>query len=148
LPSGKRTKANSEATEVKPADLAGLFFESYAAGGTTTWPQTDGKDLQIAFFEVWWKAHPNVEFTPVPADMVMASGSGLDPHITLDNAKYQLDRVAAKWAATKNRDQATVRKEIESLLRDNSSAPLGGLAGVPLVNVFDINVALRKQFAP
>jgi K+-transporting ATPase ATPase C chain len=140
--------ANPEATEVKPADLAGLFFDSYATGGTTAWPQTDGKDLQIAFFEVWWKAHPYAEFTPVPADMVMASGSGLDPHITLDNALYQLDRVAAKWAGTKNRDLAALRKEIESLLREKSSAPLAGLAGVPLVNVFDINVALRKQFAP
>jgi K+-transporting ATPase c subunit len=41
-----------------------------------------------------------------------------------------------------------LRQEIESLLREKSSAPLAGLAGVPLVNVFDINVALRKQFAP
>jgi K+-transporting ATPase ATPase C chain len=141
-------KANPEATELKPADLAGLFFDSYAKGETTTWSQTDGKDLQIAFFEVWWKAHPIAEFTPVPADIVMASGSGLDPHITLNNALYQLDRVADKWAAVKNRDRGTVYKQIETLLRDNASAPLAGLAGVPLVNVFEVNVALRKQFGP
>lgn len=141
-------KANPDATEVKPTELAGLYFESYATGNTKTWPQTDGKDLQIAFFETWWKAHPNAEFTQVPADMVMASGSGLDPHITLDNALYQLDRVATKWATTKKLDTTAVRKEIDALLRANSSAPLAGLAGVPLVNVFDVNVALRKQFAP
>ena len=47
---------------------------------------------------------PDADLEPVPADMVMASGSGLDPHITLKNALYQLDRVAAKWAADTNRN--------------------------------------------
>ena len=50
----------------------------------------------------------------VPGDMVTASGSGLDPHITLDNAEYQLDRVASKWAADTKRDPAKVRQQIEA----------------------------------
>ena len=45
----------------------------------------------------------------VPGDMVTTSGSGLDPHITLENAEYQLDRVASKWAADTKRDPAEVR---------------------------------------
>jgi K+-transporting ATPase ATPase C chain len=139
--------ANPETGDPTPSDLAALYLESFATGGTTAWPETDGKDLQLAFFEVWWKAHPAAEFALVPADMVMASGSGLDPHITLDNALYQLDRVAGKWAGIKTRDQAAVRREIEELLRESASAPLAGLAGVPLVNVFEINVALLRQYA-
>lgn len=103
-------------------------------------------DIASAFFEQWWAAHSTADVQPVPADMVMASGSGLDPHITLDNARYQLDRVASAWAATANRDPADVRKEIEALLAEKAEAPLGGLVGVDLVNVFEVNLAIRNRF--
>ena len=80
------------------------------------------------------------------ADMVMASGSGLDPHITLKNALYQLDRVAAKRAADTNRDVAKVRQEIKALLNQKKDAPLGGLVGIDLVNVLEVNLALSEQY--
>ena len=99
-----------------------------------------------AFFEVWWKAHPKAEFDPVPADMVMASGAGMDPHITLASALYQLDRVAAKRAEMTKRNQTEVRKDIEALLRQNAAAPLAGLAGVDMVNVLEINLALQEKY--
>ena len=69
--------------------------------------------------------------------MVMASGSGLDPHITLDNALYQLDRVAAAWATKTKQDQSQVRQQIEKLLQEKAEAPLNGLVGVKLVNVLE-----------
>ena len=78
--------------------------------------------------------------------MVMASGSGLDPHITLKNALYQLDRVAQKWAEDTKRDNAGVRREIEELLRQKTEAPFGGLIGVELVNVLEVNLALQERF--
>ena len=78
----------------------------------------------------------------------MASGSGLDPHITLKNALYQLDRVAGKWAAETRLDPAEVRREIESLLRRQAEAPLGGLVGVELVNVLEVNLALQELYRP
>jgi K+-transporting ATPase ATPase C chain len=134
--------ANPKAENPSPADLAVLFFDSYARGETTTWPQTDGRDIQAAFFEVWWRAHPRAEFKPVPADMVMASGSGLDPHITLANALYQLDRVADRWAEQTKVSRERVAQEIRSLLEEKKEAPLGGLAGVDLVNVMEVNLAL------
>jgi K+-transporting ATPase ATPase C chain len=78
--------------------------------------------------------------------MVMASGSGLDPHITLKNARYQLKRVAAKRAQQSKRDESQVQKEIEELLDQMAEAPLGGLAGVKMINVLELNLALRDCY--
>jgi K+-transporting ATPase ATPase C chain len=126
-----------------PPDLAPLFFESYAQGATKSWPTTDGKDLQGAFFEVWWKHHEDAEFTPVPSDLVLASGSGIDPDITVEGALYQLDRVALAWAEEKNRDRGAVEKELRDLISKHAFAPFNGLAGQPLVNVLELNLAVR-----
>ena len=95
---------------------------------------------------MWRQDHPDAELKDVPGDMVTTSGSGLDPDITLENAEYQLDRVANKWAADLNRDPAAVRAEIEQVLQANASAPLGGLAGEKLINVLQVNLALRTRY--
>jgi K+-transporting ATPase ATPase C chain len=80
------------------------------------------------------------DLEPVVADMVMASGSGLDPHITLRNALsiYQLDRVAKKRGAP--------REKIAELVKSKSFTPLSGLIGEPLVNVLEVNIELNKLF--
>jgi K+-transporting ATPase ATPase C chain len=109
-------------------------------------PVNDGADIQGIFFEMWRQEHPDAELEPVPADMVMASGSGLDPHITLKNALYQLERVAHAWHKKTNRDRAQVQSEIAGMLRGMAEAPLSGLVGDPLVNVLEINLALRKRY--
>jgi K+-transporting ATPase ATPase C chain len=80
----------------------------------------------------------------VPADLVMASGSGLDPHITLKSAYYQLDRVANAWAKKTGKAPQEIRRILEKLLKEKASAPFGGLAGVPLVNVLELNLALHQ----
>jgi potassium-transporting ATPase KdpC subunit len=95
---------------------------------------------------MWLDEHKDADVQRVPADMVMASGSGLDPDITLDNALWQLDRVAGAWAKKAGSDEAIVRSQIEQLVRSKSHAPLGGLVGVPLVNVLEINLALTDRF--
>jgi len=119
-----REANNGAANEPGPDDLAALFFRSYGKEHPGTWPAppADGKekvakpmapaesDIQSTFFEMWlteqWNAgnlDPTKDFDQVPADMVMTSGSGLDPDITLRNAKYQSDGV--------------VRGNVENLLK-------------------------------
>jgi K+-transporting ATPase ATPase C chain len=78
--------------------------------------------------------------------LVTASGSGLDLHITLANAEFQLDRVASKWADDTKRDAASVRNEIDQILQHNAAAPFGGLAGEKLVNVLEVNLELCKRY--
>ena len=91
-------------------------------------------------------AFDHVPVSQIPADAVTASGSGLDPDITLANAEFQLGRVAAKWADDKKRAADDVRKEIEAILQEKAHAPWGGLIGEKLVNVLDVNLELHKRF--
>ena len=87
---------------------------------------------------------PNGE--TVPADAVTTSGSGLDPHITLPNAKGQLDRVVGAWATKTKLDSARVKATVEGLLNEMAFQPLAGLAGGdPLVNVLELNLEMQKQ---
>jgi hypothetical protein len=58
--------------------------------------------------------HLDVALNDVPGDLVAASASSLDLDITLTNAEFQLDRVAAKWADHKKRDAANVDQEERS----------------------------------
>lgn len=133
-----------EAPPATPADLASVYFRSYAMGRADVWPETNGLDLQTAFFEVWWKHHPEVQFEAVPSDLLLTSGSGVDPDITREAALYQLDRVVAAWTETRHRDPAVVRQTIAGLIESQSRAPLHGLVGGKLVNVLELNLAVRK----
>ena len=106
----------------------------------------EGTDFPADSIDRWLREHPGVDVERVPADMVMASGSGLDPDITLSNALWQLQRVASAWARETGADEKKLHGQIEQLLREMSHAPLGGLAGCGLVNVLQVNLALRDRF--
>jgi K+-transporting ATPase ATPase C chain len=151
-------------TQPKASDLAVVFFETFSQenpgrfplavthrtsdGKTVTKiePVKEGADIQSTFFDMWRHEHADADLEPVPADMVMASGSGLDPHITLQTAEYQLARVASTWARNTHHDPTQIRAEIAEILRSRARAPLSGLVGEPLVNVLEINLALRARY--
>ncbi|MEZ0389831.1 MAG: potassium-transporting ATPase subunit KdpC [Verrucomicrobium sp.] len=76
----------------------------------------------------------------VPADAVTASGSGLDPHISLRNAEIQSARVAKE----RQLDPAKVRE----LVQANTAGPDLSLLGQPGVNVLQLNLALDRLTAP
>jgi potassium-transporting ATPase KdpC subunit len=157
-------KDNPTTPDPKPEDLAVPFFTSYSKTHPGTFPTAvehktadgktekriepvkEGTDIQGIFFDMWLQEHPRAELEEVPGDMVMASGSGLDPDITLKNALYQVDRVAGRWAKETKREESQVKEVIKALLEEKAEAPLGGLAGVKLVNVLEMNLALRDRF--
>ncbi len=73
---------------------------------------------------------------PVPVDLVTASASGLDPHLSLAGMDYQLSRVAR----VRKLSEASIKKIIDQ----NTSGRFIGLLGEPVVNVLKVNWALDR----
>lgn len=73
---------------------------------------------------------------PVPVDLVTASGSGLDPHISPAAAEYQADRVA--------RTRGLPADKVMELVRSNTQERTLGVLGEPRVNVLRLNLALES----
>ena len=82
--------------------------------------------------------HPYLKRKDVPAEMVTASGSGLDPDITAESARVQVKRVADARRLDEHLVASLVEKSIKR--------PLLGLFGPAKVNVLKLNVALDKLY--
>jgi K+-transporting ATPase ATPase C chain len=93
----------------------------------------DAANARIAALQ---KADP-ANKDPVPVDLVTSSGSGLDPHISLESARYQLARVA--------RARGMKTGEVEMLLARVTNPPLLGLFGHAHVNVVHLNLLLDEK---
>ncbi|WP_069659696.1 K(+)-transporting ATPase subunit C [Arcticibacter eurypsychrophilus] len=83
------------------------------------------------------KYHPYLKLAEIPADLVTASGSGLDPDISPEAARIQIRRVAENRKL--NIDEVT------ALVNKNTEGPLLGLIGPSKVNVLKLNLALNDM---
>jgi K+-transporting ATPase ATPase C chain len=121
------------------------FWPRPSAGGYATVPSGASNkgptsvDLQKAVdarASAFRAAHKLAADAPVPADMVFASGSGLDPHISPEAARLQVARVAAARGVNEGRIKTLVEKFVEQ--------PQWGFLGEPRVNVLRLNLALDE----
>jgi K+-transporting ATPase ATPase C chain len=82
------------------------------------------------------KYHPYLKKKSIPADMVTASGSGLDPNISEQGAIIQIKRIAAY----RKLDQ----RKVAELVVENTNGPFMGLFGPSSVNVLKLNLSLDQ----
>lgn len=80
-------------------------------------------------------AHPDLTVEQIPVELITASGSGLDPHVTSRAVLIQANRVAQA--------RGLDRGDLETLIAEHTSAPFLGLFGPgDIVNVLELNLAL------
>lgn len=79
------------------------------------------------------KAHPYLEKSAIPVEMVTASGSGLDPNISPEGALIQVKRVAQERKISEEKVKRLVEKNIQTQL-----------TGPSIINVLELNVALEN----
>ena len=74
--------------------------------------------------------------TRIPADLVLASASGLDPHISVESAMLQVKRVA--------KERSLSEAKVEEIARQHIERAFLGIWGQPRVNVLKLNLAMDK----
>ena len=111
-----------------------------SSSGASNWGWTSA-DLKKAYTQNkadWQKAYGAGE---PPMDMLLASGSGLDPHVSPQAAELQVPRVAAARHLPSDAETRLL-----ALVKRSEEAPQLGFLGEPRVNVLDLNLALDAAF--
>ncbi len=112
-------------------------YNSEASGGSNFGPTNPALTAAAkARIDALRAAEPGRE-DPVPVDLVTASGSGLDPHLSLAAALYQVPRVARVRAMPEN--------ELRTMIDTHTKSRLLGVIGEPVVNVLQLNLALDQR---
>ncbi len=115
-------------------------YNAAASSGSNLGPLNQGlREASVARLKALRAADPSNP-APVPVDLVTASGSGLDPHISIAAALYQAPRVA--------RTRAMNVKAVEALIDEATTHRALGLFGEPVVNVLELNLALDAGGGP
>lgn len=87
--------------------------------------------------EKFLEENPTVSKEDIPSDIITASGSGLDPHISVKAAKVQMDRVAKNTGLS--------QEQLEKMIEENTSGKFLGIFGEETVNVLKLNLMVAQE---
>jgi K+-transporting ATPase ATPase C chain len=119
----------------RPSAAGEVGYDGNSSGGSNLGPLSQKLSDQVKERVEKYRAENHLPTgTLVPADAVTASGSGLDPHISLRNAEIQTPRVAQARNLSENK--------VMKLIQDFTEGPDLGFLGEPGVNVLRLNLAL------
>lgn len=109
-------------------------YNAAGSGGSNKAPSNaDYLALVQKRIDTFLIAHPDVKRSEIPSDMVTASGSGLDPNISVEGAKVQIGRIAK----ARNLSQSTILKLVDNQIET-------ALLGPKKINVLQLNLALDQ----
>ncbi len=116
---------------------AGSGYDGTASSGTNLGP-TSKKLIEEMVKPAAQQKHAENPNSPVPVDLVTASSSGLDPHITPAAAEFQVSRLA--------RERGVAENELRRLIREHTEGRQLGVLGEPRVNVLELNLVLESTY--
>ena len=116
----------------RPSAAGAAGYDPTASGGSNLGPTNktliDRVDASVKALQ------PTNPSTPIPADLVTTSGSGLDPHISPAAAEFQIPRVV--------HERGMSEQDVRALVQKHTEGRQFGFLGEPRVNVLDLNLDL------
>ncbi len=110
-------------------------YDASGSGGSNKGPSNPDYLAEVqSRIDTFLVHNPGIEKSEIPADLVTASGSGLDPHISVQAANVQVKRIA--------KIRGIAEANIQQLIISNTEKPLLGMFGTERINVLKLNIAL------
>lgn len=115
----------------------GSEFAGVASGSNNYAPSNPALTERVeADIEAFLAANPDVKREDIPADLMTASGSGLDPHITPESARIQIPALAEASGLSE--------AELEQIVEENTEGKMLGVFGEETVNVLGVNLDIAE----
>ena len=121
----------------RPSATPGYQYNASASSGSNLGPLNPALLNAVRQRVRELKAADSLNTQPIPVDLVTASGSGLDPHISIMAALYQIPRVA--------RTRGFSEERVRALVHQHTEGRQFGMLGEPRVNVLLLNLALDAE---
>lgn len=130
---GRVSSVNYNTYEEGSEDYAGPASGSFNYGASNP----DLKERVQTDMKAFLEKHPDVEEEDVPTDLLTASGSGLDPHISVQAARIQVSAISEASGISE--------EDLSKIIEDNTEQKVLGIFGEEKVNVLKANVEIAKK---
>ena len=119
------------------AEKANGSYEGVSSGSQNLAPSNPKLHERVKEdMEIFLANHPNVQRKDIPTDIMTASGSGLDPHISPASAMLQIPALAQHTGLSE--------EQLKQIVREQTSGKIAGIFGEETVNVLKVNLEIAK----